>query len=225
MATARNSRPSITSLFKFNLDGGSSESSWYWKCLVPAGRCGLCLFQGPLYTVMGAMLGVGTQDGGCVMGAMVRLIPGLVWHLPGCCEFVWELLSYVKTWRAELDIRRPGLRLGSATSSFGYYGKSLKPSGLGFLLDQDWPAHSSVPPTPPASTADTTHYSKHSPRAQTPAQSPSSHTALLYLFQWIGISISGEPISLLRLVLSSHLESLKSVYKIHVWTLPIWILS
>lgn len=65
-------------LFKFNLDGGSSESSWYWKCLVPAGRCGLPLFQGPLHTVMGAMLGVGTQDGGCVVGAMVRLIPGLV---------------------------------------------------------------------------------------------------------------------------------------------------
>lgn len=60
------------------------------------------------------MLGGDSQDGRCGMGAMVRVITGLVRHLPGAPELVWELLGFIQKWRSERDISRPGLRLDSS---------------------------------------------------------------------------------------------------------------
>lgn len=122
--------------FQVTLNGGSSESSWYWKCQAPAGRRGPRLLWGPLHIAMRMMLGVDSQDGCCGQGN----------HRAGLTsargpELVWELISFIRKWRGERDISRPGLRLDSATSSSSYRGKPLKCSTLGFLLDQDCLAH------------------------------------------------------------------------------------
>lgn len=90
------------------------ETSWYQRRLVPTWPLWPCLFQGSLFSSVWATLDVGIQNSRWVGGAtrlMVRLTTGLVWHLGGC-DSVWKLLSYIKKWRAGLDVGIPGFRLG-----------------------------------------------------------------------------------------------------------------
>lgn len=198
--------------FQVTLNGGSSESSWYWKCPAPAGRRGPRLLWGPLQIAMRVMLGVDSQDGS---GAVVRVITGLVWHLPRSPELVWELISFIQKWGGEQDISRPGLRLDSATSSSSYHGKPLKCSILGFLLDQDCLAHIFRAPYPPVSTADSTHCSHtlSEPRCSLmvlPTRpSCTSFNELELAFQMI-------PFCFMRLAVGSDFESLKGIYKIQM---------